>query len=232
MLTFSEDFHIYAHQWYWPIIFIFLWYLCLVLELGWCCSHRNNLEVFLPMEYFLDSLRTIPRSLKWLLPDCQSPGGFPISSCLSRRLSKITKRIWPKHLSNYCLLLVLTICEILCPLCKREASVSCISLALQNKFSCFSNSAFWWLVFKGRILGLGSPVWGSDPSLLRKHPCGCESSSSRGVGVSPDWQDHVSAHPTHVFVILSLYIYKDIKEKVENLFWEFLECSHKQMVCK
>ena len=41
-------------------------------------------------------------SQKWLLPASLSPGGVPVASCLSRRLSKISRWVWLRLLSNYC----------------------------------------------------------------------------------------------------------------------------------
>ena len=43
--NFVKGFCIYVHQWYWPVVFFFLWHLCLVLELGWWWPHRMSLEV-------------------------------------------------------------------------------------------------------------------------------------------------------------------------------------------
>ena len=45
--NFVEDFCIYVHQWYWPVLFFFLWCLCLVLVSGWWWPRRMGLEVFL-----------------------------------------------------------------------------------------------------------------------------------------------------------------------------------------
>ena len=49
---FVEDFCIYVHQWYWPVVFFSLWHLCLVLVSGWWWPRRMSLGVFLPLQYF------------------------------------------------------------------------------------------------------------------------------------------------------------------------------------
>ena len=51
-LTFVEDFCIYVHQWYWPVVFFFVCFLCLVLVWGCWWLHRMSLEVFLPLQFF------------------------------------------------------------------------------------------------------------------------------------------------------------------------------------
>ena len=40
-------------------------------------------------------------SPKWLLSASTSPRWVPVASCLSRRLSKISKWVWPRLFSNY-----------------------------------------------------------------------------------------------------------------------------------
>jgi len=50
--NFVKDFCIYVHQWYWPVVFFFLWHLCQVLVLGWWWPcHRMSLEVHLPLQF-------------------------------------------------------------------------------------------------------------------------------------------------------------------------------------
>ena len=49
---FVEDFCIYGHQWYWSVIFLSLWYLCLVFVSGLWWPHRSNLGMFLPLQSF------------------------------------------------------------------------------------------------------------------------------------------------------------------------------------
>ena len=56
--TFVEDFFSYVHQWYWPVVFFLLCYLCLVLVSAWWWPHRMSLEMFLLMQ-FLESFRSI-----------------------------------------------------------------------------------------------------------------------------------------------------------------------------
>ena len=56
---FVDDFCIYVHQWYWPVIFFFVWYLCLVLISEWWWPHKMDWEVFLPLWLFGNSLRRI-----------------------------------------------------------------------------------------------------------------------------------------------------------------------------
>ena len=58
-LNFVEDFCIYVHQWYWPVIFFFSCCLCLVLLSGWFWSCWMNLEMFLPLQFFFKSFRKI-----------------------------------------------------------------------------------------------------------------------------------------------------------------------------
>ena len=48
---FVEDFYVYVHQWYWPVIFFFLWCLRMVLVSGWCWPHRIGLGVFFPLNF-------------------------------------------------------------------------------------------------------------------------------------------------------------------------------------
>ena len=55
---FVEDICVYVHQWHWPSIFFFAWYLCLVLVLGEWWPHRMSFGVFL-LWNFWRSLRKI-----------------------------------------------------------------------------------------------------------------------------------------------------------------------------
>ena len=54
-----EDFGFYVHQWYWPVILFFVWYLCLSLVSPWWRPHRVSLEVFLSLQFFGISFRMI-----------------------------------------------------------------------------------------------------------------------------------------------------------------------------
>ena len=47
-----EDFCIYVHQWYWPVVFFFVCCFCLVLVSGWRWPDRMSLEVYLPLQFF------------------------------------------------------------------------------------------------------------------------------------------------------------------------------------
>ena len=47
-----EDFCMYLHQWYWPVIFLCMWCLCLVLVSEWWWPHRMSLGVFSPLQFF------------------------------------------------------------------------------------------------------------------------------------------------------------------------------------
>ena len=49
--NFVEDFCIYVHQWYWPVVF-FSCVVCLALVSGWWWPCRICLEVFLPLQFF------------------------------------------------------------------------------------------------------------------------------------------------------------------------------------
>ena len=51
-------FVIYVYQWYWPAIFFFFWYLCLVLVSGWCWPCRMCSEAFFPLQFFLEQFET------------------------------------------------------------------------------------------------------------------------------------------------------------------------------
>ena len=42
--VFVEDFCVYVHDWYWPVIFLCVWHLCLILDLGWWWPHSMSLE--------------------------------------------------------------------------------------------------------------------------------------------------------------------------------------------
>ena len=52
-------FCIYAHQWYWPLVFFFVCCLYLVLVSGWWWPCRMTLEVFLSLQIFWKSFRRI-----------------------------------------------------------------------------------------------------------------------------------------------------------------------------
>ena len=49
---FVVDFCIYVHKCYWPVVFLCVCCLCLVLVSGWWWPHRMSLEVFLPLQFF------------------------------------------------------------------------------------------------------------------------------------------------------------------------------------
>ena len=117
------------------------------------------------------------RPLKWLLPASMSPGGILVAFCFSKRLSKISKWVWPRLLSNCCL-------------CHGSWSMwFCMhSVTVESLFS----TAFWLssihtpLAFKAshsggsslcRTLELGSQMWDLDPSLPWENPHNCDYSS-------------------------------------------------------
>ena len=50
--------------------FLFLWYLCLVLVLGWWCPHRMSLGVYLPLPFWIIFTIII---LKYFSGRCPSP---------------------------------------------------------------------------------------------------------------------------------------------------------------
>ena len=49
--NFIEDFCIYVHQCYWPVVFFFLSCLCLILVSGCWWLRRMSLEVFFPLQF-------------------------------------------------------------------------------------------------------------------------------------------------------------------------------------
>lgn len=61
--------------------------------------------------------RSIP---KWLLPVSTFPGWAAVAFCLSRRLFKVSKKVWPRLLSNHCF-------------CPRSQSVWDLVCALKNE---------------------------------------------------------------------------------------------------
>ena len=112
---------------------------------------------------------------KWLPPMFVSPGGIPVASCFSRRLSKISRWVWPRLLSNYCLCAGIRGCDILCMPFKCEVSLSCSTLALPYANPTgLQSKMFWGLNFLVRDPGLGSLMWGLDPSLLGENLYNCD----------------------------------------------------------
>ena len=100
-------------------------------------------------------------------------------------------------------------CEILCASFKSGVSISHSPLALLKvrpaafKAKCSGGLSCWC-----RTPGLGSPMWSSDHSLLGKNLCNCNylpicGLSTWGCGA---WLYHVSAPPTHLVVVPSLYL--------------------------
>ena len=145
-------------------------------------------------------------SLKWLLPASMSSGGVPLASSLPERLFKVSKWVWPRLLLNYYLLECVRFC--MCPL--RVESLFPIALWLSHtqaplalRARHYRNLSSWC-----RAHGLGSLMWGSDPLLLGENlwnydcPSIC-GSPTQGYG---SWLYCVSAPPTHLIVVPSLYL--------------------------
>lgn len=122
------------------------------------------------------------------------PWGRPGTSCPSRRLSKISKCVLPRLLSNPASVLGLWVCEIWMPL-KSSVSVSYISgTILYANPAVFRaqhpGSSFSWY----RTPGLGSVMWGLPPGV--EH-CSCSYNSVCG---SPFWRcglDYTASLPPH-----------------------------------
>ena len=94
-------------------------------SLSWCCPMREWGWVPTSQESpsncanWLVGLKTTERTLKcllpasvsygktnfpkWLTPATVSPMGVPVVSCFFRRFSKISRWVWSRLLSNYCL---------------------------------------------------------------------------------------------------------------------------------
>lgn len=85
-------------------------------------------------------------SKKWFLPESISPKGVLIASCLSRKLSKISKSVWPRLLSNpyfgiseherFCV----------CSLWSESASYSHLALPYASPGG-IQSQVFWGLIF-------------------------------------------------------------------------------------
>ena len=84
--------------------------------------------------------------------------------------------------------LALRVCEMLCAPFRSRVSASYSPLGLPNVSSAgFQSQIFWSLNSWCRTLGLGSPTWGSDPSLPREGLCSCDipppcGSTTQGCG--------------------------------------------------
>jgi len=58
-----SSFCVYVHQWYWSVIFFFVWYPCLVLVAGWWWSHRMSLgEWHWDIFVFIIFIKFLPQS--------------------------------------------------------------------------------------------------------------------------------------------------------------------------
>ena len=110
-------------------------------------------------------------SPKWLLPSFPPPRGVLLASCLSGRLSKISKWVSPKLLSNCCLWSGTWSMLRLCVLPLRAESQFPNTPSPPPTLPDISSP-----VFKARRsgglfpgaqpLGLGNLLWGLDPLLL------------------------------------------------------------------
>ena len=83
-------------------------------------------------------------SQKWFLPESVSTKGVLVASGLSRRLSKISKSVWPRLLSNPCLCLGISEHERFCVCSLWSESVSYSHLALP--YACpggIQSQVFW-----------------------------------------------------------------------------------------
>lgn len=111
-----------------------------------------------------------------LLVMSMSPGGIPVASCLSKRLSKIIKFIWPRLLSNYWLCacawsmrdfyMYSLRAEYLFPTVLWLSHTQ-VLLAFKTRHS--GDLSSWY-----RTLRLGNLTQGSNPSLLGKNFCNCD----------------------------------------------------------
>ena len=113
---------------------------------------------------------------KCLLSVCLSPGSIPVASYLSGRLSKISKWVWPRLLSNYYSVLIPEHVEILCVLFKSRVyflrpSSSPVHKAPTPVFKARHSGG---LFSQCRNPSLGSLMWGSNPLLLGENLCNCD----------------------------------------------------------
>ena len=98
------------------------------------------------------------------------PGWAPVASCLSRRLLKISRKVWSRLFSNCCSALCSRACEILCSPFKSAVSIFHSPLALPKvslagiKAKCSGGSSS-----HCRMPRLGSPVRSSNPCSLGRN---------------------------------------------------------------
>ena len=137
----------------------------------------------------------------WWWSESVSPGGIPVASCLSRRLSEVSKWIWLKILYNYCL-------------CLGAWSLWEFARALwEQSFWCpqFSGSLYTALHLSGAgplepdmWLGPFTP-WGEPLQLWWSFPLWV---TSLGCG---SWLYYASTPPTYLIIVPSLYLEKKVK---------------------
>ena len=90
---------------------------------------------------------------KWLLPESMSCGWAPVASCLSGRLTYISRWLWPRLLSYYCA----APWDFVCNLCEWGVSIPQTSDSLKSK-PCLPS--------KPNVMGsghssTGPPGWGA-----------------------------------------------------------------------
>ena len=134
----------------------------------------------------------------------------PVASCLSGSLSKISKWVWPRVFSKYCLLCWNLKCVRFCVSPLRTETLCPTVLQL------FCTQAV--LVFKTRYSGglssqcwtprLGILMWGLDHLLLGENLCHCDyplicGSPSQGCG---SWIYCVAASPPNSYGSFFIYL--------------------------
>lgn len=157
-------------------------------------------------------------SPKLLPPACialEERGGVPLAYCLSRRLSREASGSDLDSFQITISALSLGAGEVwafVCESFKSGASISYSPLALPYTgplSPSLQSHVFWGSFSSGkRTSRVGTLTWGSDPLLLGNKPCNCDSPSICGSPTQGhgSWLYHVSAPPTHLPMLPSLYL--------------------------
>ena len=136
-----------------------------------------------------------------------SPGGAPVASCLSEKLSKISRYVWPRLLSNDC------ICPLspgVCEMCVHPVRVESIYHSaltlLKVGPTAFQSQIFWGFIFL--LQDPREPDGGSDPSLLEENLCCCNyppicGTPTQGMGL--DYTVSLPLPPVSLWFLLYIF---------------------------